>query len=122
MTTASLISDRSRELARKTGGLRHTPAVGLDAAVTTKILQWFFRWSSFLLCSIYAVAPRTTHAYKLMQNNCYIACADLHREKKKLKELAIYATLDNIQKNCYTSITDGEKLKNSFIFPSLTTV
>ena len=66
VTTASLISDRSRELARKTGGLRHTPAVGLDAAVTTKILQWFFRWSSFLLCSIYAVALRDTHAYKLM--------------------------------------------------------
>ena len=66
VTTASLISDRSRELARKTGVLRHTPAVGLDAAVTTKILQWFFRWSSFLLCSIYAVALRDTHAYKLI--------------------------------------------------------
>ena len=58
----------------------------------------------------------------LWTNKHYVACADLHRVKKKRKELAIYATLDHIQKNCYTSITDGEKLKNSFIFPSLTTV
>ena len=36
--------------------------------------------------------------------------------KQKRRNLTIYATLDNIQKNCYTSITDGEKLKNSFIF------
>ena len=36
---APLISDRFRELTRKTGGLRHTLADGLDAAVTTKILQ-----------------------------------------------------------------------------------
>ena len=40
----------------------------------------------------------------------------LTQRKEKWKALAIYATLDNIQKNCYTSITDGEKLKNSFIF------
>ena len=33
-------------------------AVGLDAAVTTKILQWFSRSSSFLLCSIYATLER----------------------------------------------------------------
>ena len=45
----------------------NSPAVGLDAAVTTKILQWFFRWSSFLLCSIYAVAPRTTHAHNSLK-------------------------------------------------------
>ena len=35
------------------------------------------------------------------------------QRKEKWKALAIYATLDHIQKNCYTSITDGEKLKNS---------
>ena len=28
----------------------------------------------------------------------FVACADLHREKKKRKELAIYATFDYIQK------------------------
>ena len=28
----------------------------------------------------------------------FVACADLHREKKKRKELAIYATFDCIQK------------------------
>ena len=42
MSAASLISDRFRELARKTGVLKHTPAVGLDAATTTKILQLSF--------------------------------------------------------------------------------
>ena len=56
MATASLISDRFRELARKNGVLKHTLAIGLDAVTTTKILQWFFRWNLFLLCSIYTVS------------------------------------------------------------------
>ena len=47
VSAASLISDRSRELTRKTSGFRHTHALGLDAAVTTKILQRSFCWSSF---------------------------------------------------------------------------
>ena len=47
MTTASLISVRFRELTRKTSGFRHTLADGLDAAVTTKILQ-LSSWSYFL--------------------------------------------------------------------------
>ena len=47
VSAASLISDRSRELTRKTSGFRHTHAVGLDAAVTTKILQRSFCWNSF---------------------------------------------------------------------------
>ena len=36
---AKASSDQIHELTRKTGGLKHTPAVGLDAAVATKILQ-----------------------------------------------------------------------------------
>ena len=62
---APLISDRFRELTNSKNScwLRHTLAVGLDAVLTTKIFQWFFRRSSFLLCSIYAVAPSDTHAY-----------------------------------------------------------
>ena len=56
VSAASLISDRSRELARKTSGFRHTHAVGLDAAATTKILQRSFCWSSFPFCSIYTLA------------------------------------------------------------------
>ena len=35
---------------------------------------------------------------------------DLHREKKKRKELAIYATFDYIKKNGYTVASDGENL------------
>ena len=49
MSAASLISDRSRELTRKTGGLKHTPAVGLDATSTTKIFQLFFFGVHFIL-------------------------------------------------------------------------
>ena len=48
------ISDRSRELTRKTGGLKHTPAVGLDATSTTKIFQLFF----FVVHFIYALFTR----------------------------------------------------------------
>ena len=42
VSVASLISDHSRELTRKTGGFKHTPAVGLDTTDTTKIFQLFF--------------------------------------------------------------------------------
>ena len=56
MSAASLISDRSRELTRKTGGLKHTPAVGLDATSTTKIFQLFF----FVVHFIYALFNRQT--------------------------------------------------------------
>lgn len=44
----------SRELTRKTGGLKHTPAVGLDATSTTKIFQLFF----FVVHFIYALFTR----------------------------------------------------------------
>ena len=54
VSIASLISNRSRELTRKTGGLKHTSAVGLDATSTTKIFQLFF----FVIHFIYALFTR----------------------------------------------------------------
>ena len=39
---AKASSDQIHELTRKTGGFKHTPAVGLDTTDTTKIFQLFF--------------------------------------------------------------------------------
>ena len=37
------------------------------------------------------------------------------QRKEKANGIGYLRTLDHLKKNCYTSITDGEKLKNSFI-------
>ena len=39
------------------------------------------------------------------------------QRKEKAKGIGYLRHLDNIQKNCYTSITDGEKLKKQFKNP-----
>ena len=46
----------------------------------------------------------------------FVACADLHREKKKRKELAIYATLDYIQKELLHCC---QRRKNETVFEFL---
>ena len=51
---AKASSDQIHELTRKTGGFKHTPAVGLDTTDTTKIFQLFF----FVVHFIYALFTR----------------------------------------------------------------
>ena len=57
---APLISARSRELTRKTGGFKHTPAVGLDTTDTTKIFQLFF----FVVHFIYALNDKQEFSWQ----------------------------------------------------------
>ena len=118
-SAAPLISASSRELARRNCVLRHTHGGGLCSLRWRKstyrlVLDFAFRFAHFTWWH------RVPRMHPIFETFCRMR--RFTQRKEKWKALAIYATLDNIQKNCYTSITDGEKLKNSFIFPSLTTV
>lgn len=66
---APLISGFFRELARKTGGLKHTPKTGLAAAHTTKIF--------LLSCLAQAPFHAPTYSFSIVKSFNYVNLRNL---------------------------------------------
>ena len=72
---------------------------------------------SWILLSDLPVLRDGTACHACIQSlKHFVACADLHREKKKRKELAIYATFDYIQKELLYCC---QRRKNETVFEFL---
>ena len=98
---------RGRAMLAPITEIRLPPCLGVYA----HILFYLRRGTAYHAC---------IHFFELINTMLH---AQIYTEKRKSERHWLFTPpLTIYKKNCYRSITDGEKLKNSFIFPSLTTV